>query len=104
MGTNYYAIKKKPRIVKVYDSIHIGKSSAGWKFLFHTQKEYKTFDEFKNWILTQDEYIFKDEYSNKIEPITLLELIQIAQKQDNKEDFVYNKNVNGYRFSDDDFS
>lgn len=104
MGTNYYAIKKKPRIVRVYDSIHIGKSSAGWKFLFHTQKEYKTFEEFKNWILTQDEYIFKDEYSNKIEPITLLELIQIAQKQDNKEDFVYNKNVNGYRFSDDDFS
>lgn len=32
MGTNYYLVKNRPSI----DSgLHIGKSSAGWRFLFH---------------------------------------------------------------------
>ena len=44
MGTNYYAIKKKPRIVKVYDEIHLGKSSAGWKFAFQEQEQYHNFE------------------------------------------------------------
>ena len=33
MGTNYY-VKKKDGSHK--DTIHIGKSSAGWKFLFQS--------------------------------------------------------------------
>jgi hypothetical protein len=34
MGTNYYAVKIEPT-VREDRIIHIGKSSAGWKFLFH---------------------------------------------------------------------
>lgn len=32
MGTNYYAVSKKPTVTS---PLHIGKSSCGWKFLFH---------------------------------------------------------------------
>mgnify|MGYP007011216904 CR=1 FL=1 len=41
MGTNYYAVKKKPTI---REPLHIGKSSAGWKFLFHEVNKYNSFD------------------------------------------------------------
>lgn len=104
MGTNYYAIKKKPRILKVYDSIHIGKSSAGWKFLFKENDEYHNFEEFKKWITTQNDYIFKDEYNQEIKSTELLKLIEKLQQENNKDDFTYDKNINGYRFYDKDFS
>ena len=41
MGTNYYAVKKKPTI---REPLHIGKSSAGWKFLFQEINKYNSFD------------------------------------------------------------
>ena len=41
MGTNYYAVKKKPTI---NEPLHIGKSSAGWKFLFQEVNKYNSFD------------------------------------------------------------
>ena len=41
IGTNYYAVKKKPTINK---PLHIGKSSVGWKFLFQEVNKYNSFD------------------------------------------------------------
>ena len=41
MGTNYYAVKKRPTIK---EPLHIGKSSAGWKFLFQEINKYNSFD------------------------------------------------------------
>ena len=41
MGTNYYAVKKRPTI---REPLHIGKSSAGWKFLFQEVNKYNSFD------------------------------------------------------------
>lgn len=72
MGTNYYAVKKKPTIA---EPLHIGKSSCGWKFLFHEVNKYTC--EFDN---------------------------EKQLTENNKEDLTYCKNVNGYRFSDRDFS
>ena len=66
MGTNYYAVKKKPRIVKIYDEIHLGKSSVGWKFVFQEQEQYHNFEEFKDFILNNDEWIIKNEYGEEI--------------------------------------
>ena len=40
MGTNYYVVSSKP---KVCYPIHIGKSSAGWKFLFHSVNVYDNY-------------------------------------------------------------
>ena len=102
MGTNYYAVKKKPRIVKIHDEIHLGKSSYGWKFAF--QEQYHNFEEFKDFILNNKEYIIKDEYGRKIKPQELLDLIEEKQKENNPDDFTYDKNVGGYRFIDSDFS
>lgn len=34
MGTNFYIMAKKPRVVEVYDKFHIAKTSCGWKPLF----------------------------------------------------------------------
>lgn len=104
MGTNYYAVKKKPRIVKIYDEIHLGKSSVGWKFVFQEQEQYHNFEEFKDFILNNNEWIIKDEYGKEISPNDLLKLIKTKQKENNPDDFTWAKNVGGYRFSDKDFS
>lgn len=104
MGTNYYAVKKKPRIVKIYDEIHLGKSSIGWKFVFQEQEQYHNFEEFKDFILNNNEWIIKDEYGKEVSPNELLELIKTKQKENNPDDFTWAKNVGGYRFSDKDFS
>ena len=105
MGTNYYAVKKKPRIVKVYDEIHLGKSSVGWKFSFQRQPEYyNNYEEFENFILNNKDFIVKDEYGHVIKPEDLLELIKQKQKEKNHADFKYDQNVNGYRFTDEEFS
>ncbi len=40
MGTNYYARVKCCDACGRYDELHIGKSSAGWKFSFRGYKEH----------------------------------------------------------------
>lgn len=108
IGTNYYAVKKKPRIVEVYDELHLGKSSAGWKFLFNECEQFHNFDEFKEFILNNKEYVIKDEYDRIIQAQELLDLIERKQNDEicknNSENFKYSKNIEGYRFSDRDFS
>ena len=89
MGTNYFVKKKKPRIVKVYDEEHIGKSSAGNKFTIQTQTElYKNFEEFKNFLLSNKEYDIINEYDEKEDPKELLNYIEKV----------------GYEFEDREFS
>lgn len=101
MGTNYYAVEKKYNLNR--DIKHIGKSSAGWRFLFREQPEYKTFEEFKKWLENSDYAIF-DEYDREHSKKELLELIEEQQKENNKENFMYCYNRDGYRFNDRDFS
>ena len=110
MGTNYYAVKKKPTIV---EPLHIGKSSCGWKFLFHEVNKYNSFDDdleihtFEQWkefLETNDEIVILDEYDREVPVKEFLELIEEKQKENNVKNFVDCKNVNGYRFTDGDFS
>lgn len=89
MGTNYYAVKKKPRIVKVYDNFHLGKGSLGNPFAIQTQPAYyRSFDEFKEFVLTNEEFDIVDEYGRKHEKEDLLEYIKEI----------------GYEFEDREFS
>lgn len=110
MGTNYYVVKKKPTIDP---PLHIGKSSAGWKFLFHEVNKYNdfdcdleihTFEQWKDFLENNDDILILNEYDEEISVKDFLELVKEKQKENNKKDFEYCKNVNGYRFTDGDFS
>ena len=108
MGTNYYAVKKEPCLYGRV--IHIGKSSAGWFFQFHDCEYFHTFNQFKTFLderVRTGEYVIFNEYDEQIEPDRLLKLIENKQNdyhcKRNPENFTYCKNIDGYRFTDDDF-
>ena len=110
MGTNYYAVKKKPTIA---EPLHIGKSSCGWKFLFQEVNKYNSFDDnleihtFEQWkefLETNNEIVILNEYDEEVSVKKFLELVEEKQKEKNKDNFADCKNVNGYRFTDRDFS
>ncbi len=109
MGTNYYAVRKKPSLYN--REIHIGKSSAGWLFLFQDCDKFHTYPQFKKWLDKEvpNEYVLFNEYNEEITKKELLDIIDTKQKDEhnlsNPENFEYNvKNIDGYRFSDRDFS
>lgn len=110
MGTNYYVVKKKPTIAP---PLHIGKSSAGWKFLFHEVNKYNgfdhnleihTFEQWKYFLENNKDILILNEYDEEVSVKEFLELVKEKQKEENKYNFEYCKNINGYRFSDSDFS
>lgn len=111
MGINYYVVKRKPTIT---EPLHIGKSSAGWRFLFHEVNkgstdfdydlEIHTFEQWRDFLKNNKRIVILDEYDQEIKVDKLLKLIEDKQKINNPVDFLYNKNVNGYRFSDSNFS
>lgn len=115
MGTNYYVVPNRPSIV---EPIHIGKSSMGWKFLFHDVDDpywivpvvWHSFDEVKDWLhrhaySNADDYVIIDEYDEIIPFDDFIELVERKQEQfkDNPDNFRYGRNVNGYRFTEGDF-
>lgn len=111
MGTNYYAIKNK---ISLYpQSIHIGKSSAGWKFLFRgyfkgenyifENLEIKSIDDWKTFLKNYD-YIILDEYDKIISYDDFFKMVEKLQSNNNIDDFRYNGNINGYRFNFREFS
>lgn len=110
MGTNYYAVKKKPSLYN--RTIHLGKSSAGWLFLFRDNEEFHTYQQFKKWLennVDTGEYVLFNEYNEEVTKEYLLDLIDTKQKDtdnlSNPDNFSYNtKNIDGYRFTDRDFS
>ena len=104
MGTNYYAVKKKPSLYN--EPIHIGKSSAGWKFCFQGYQDdliIKSLEDWQNY-LKNDDVVILDEYDKEINYDDFFELVESKQKENNKDNFKYCVNVNGYRFTFNDFS
>ena len=117
MGTNYYAVRNKPSLE---EPIHIGKSSYGWLFCFQEQKdnwrdipvEWHTYEQVIDWLqkhtIDKKEYVILDEYNRKVTLKKFIDMVQTKQKDKhnlfNPDNFQYSKNVNGYRFTDTDFS
>jgi hypothetical protein len=114
MGTNYYVVKNKPT---VHSPIHIGKSSIGWRFLFHkvttyenyiTDEPLNTFPQWENFLTEQTKngnVVIMNEYDEIVELDYLLNLIKSKQSNNNPDNFnYYVDNVDGYRFSSDEFS
>lgn len=108
MGTNYYGRLKKPKRKTYldYEKFHIGKSSCGWKFCFQTNKHFKSFEEFKKW-LNDDNFIIFDEYGRKVDKNEFLKMILDKQNEDETQtryDNEYTRNIDGFDFTDNDFS
>ena len=105
MGTNYYAVLKRPTVSDRV--IHLGKSSYGWRFLFRETDEIKTFPQFKKWLADnvgdEKDYVLLDEYDKEVSPADLLAKIEEKQENNNPDNFLYNRNIDGYRFSDREF-
>ena len=111
MGTNYYAVPKKPTVA---NALHIGKSSCGWKFLFQEVNKYNcefdeeleihTYEQWEKFLKENKDIVILDEYDKEISVNEFLELVNKKQLEENKDDFAYAKNINGYRFTDRDFS
>ena len=113
MGRNFYCIKKQPSLYN--KAIHIGKSSAGWKFNFRGYQrepigEFTTetisinsVDDWKEY-LKNDDLVILDEYDKIITYDEFFELVEEKQKSDNPDNFKYSANINGYRFTFTDFS
>lgn len=98
MGTNYYGYKKptleilneiaqlalkgelhsiKSKIDEYVTNVHIGKSSAGWKFLFDkNEKEWKTFAEYKSWV---ENYQIRTEYQEEVSQEEFWEKVESKQ-------------------------
>lgn len=109
MGTNYYLVKNKPSID---NCLHIGKSSIGWRFLFHkpaiweVDKPLNTFEQWKDYLKETTEsgsHVIMNEYDEIVSLNDFLEMVANKQKEDKPDMFEYCENVNGYRFSDREF-
>lgn len=108
MGTNYYAIEKSYKPNR--QELHIGKSSAGWKFCFQGylyEDDYcphiQSIKDWKEYIKNNNMLIF-DEYNERISSKDFWNMVEKKQEEKNPEDFKYDVNVEGYRFNFRDFS
>lgn len=90
MGTNYYVRTDFCKECERFEKIHLGKSSAGWKFIVDVQElYYKTFQEFVEFIRKNDGNIY-DEYNESISFDELMN--KIESKKDGKSHcFIYEK-------------
>jgi hypothetical protein len=103
MGLNYYLRRNYCECCKRYDKTHIGKSSAGYKFLFSTMlgenysEVMKELEEYKDDIV--------DEFGDSVDLEHLKTKIDCKQKEKSHEpSHVFYTDEDGYDFSDYDFS
>lgn len=112
MGTNYYVVSTKPTVCH---PIHIGKSSAGCKFLFHrvdvwdnyfSNDPLNTFLQWKKFLEEQTangNIVIMNEYDDVVSLNEFLALVERKQKENIPDDFTYSNNIDGYRFVDGEF-
>lgn len=116
MGTNYYVVKNRP---SVQPPIHIGKASYGWLFHFESQNNYwneppiiwNTYGQVKEWLkkytVESTDYVIMDEYDDIVPYEDFVRMVDERQEDEfnkaNPDLFKNCKNVDGYRFSDEEF-
>lgn len=116
MGTNYYAVRNRPT---TSEPIHIGKSSAGWLFSFQSHNDtwaeppvvWNTYRQVKEWLkkhtVDSNEFVIINEYDDIISFEDFCKMVDDIQAdpntQKNPYNFTYNRNVDGYRFTDEEF-
>lgn len=99
MGTNYYLHYNVCESCGRSDSIHIGKCSAGWKFLFHWHHNIRNVNEYKD-RMKQPGAVIMDEYTEVISYDDFWKMVEEKQSEDPHEEF---SNIDGYDFVSADF-
>ena len=109
MGVNFYALDDKCRCcnqrlpeASQMTSIHLGKSSMGWKFTLQLngKKYYKNWLEMKGWLVGRK---ILDEYQKIISLEEFVEWVESRQDTKNPVDIGYIV-IDGYNFLDHEFS
>ena len=98
MGSNYY-LRKICEHCGRYDELHLGKSSAGWKFLFQKSKLINNLAEAVVLTCTYDIY---DEYGRRITPKEFWDMVLEKQKEKSQTD-EYCEIIDGFNFYEGDF-
>ncbi len=106
--------------IREHRGVHIGKSSAGWLFNFqdqdivqddvhikwHSYEDVMSFLE--EWVENKKIFTIIDEYDREISYPEFKDFVDTKQSDphnlENPDNFTYSRNVNGYRFSEGDFS
>jgi hypothetical protein len=79
MGMNYYVyINTCPTCGRPAETIHLGKSSAGWRFTIQANgyKYYKTWEQMKKWLKSKT--IFNED-EERVEVETFIKLVEDKQ-------------------------
>ena len=100
MGTNYYLHYNVCECRGRQDSIHIGKCSCGWKFLFHWHPNIRNVKEYKDIMKQEGSYIL-DEYHQPISYDEFWIMVEEKQNEERHEEF---SDIDGYDFVSFDFS
>jgi hypothetical protein len=104
MSVNYYAVLKKRCTACGADAetIHLGKLSSGWAFVFNLngEKYYKNASEMKDWL--QGRTIL-NEYGEKISEKYFWNLVEERQRSGKSHTGEGILNIDGFNFIDGEF-
>lgn len=109
MGTNYYAkINICSCCNRPEETVHLGKSSAGWSFAlqYNGGRFYTDFKGMKSWLKDK---VIENEYGEKVSKEVFIDMVEIKKKiKDPDADYgpMSGKiiKINGYKFFDWEFS
>jgi hypothetical protein len=107
MGTNYYWIKNPCPHCGHGDRLHIGKSAAGWKFMFHAPEGVRSYTDWLE-ILRSDRGTIVSQYGEEFSVGHFEEIVEIKNDDSNENPSVRDSNEwydeDGYHFSGYEFS
>ncbi len=103
MGTNYYIKTKKcPTCGHKPEGLHIGKSSAGWKFLFQLYRDfYSNIETLKKFLKGKQ---IENEYDEPISKKQFWKMVEYKQKITDPVSEQDIMKIDGYSFYDREFS
>ena len=108
MGTNYHIKENDCRKCGRFDEIHLGKNSWGWQFGFQYNggQYYKNVEEMKAWLKGKQIW---NEYDEKVSYEDFWKMVKAEQVEKNlnhasEHMTSYNRVIDGYSFTDCEFS
>ncbi len=85
MGTNYYTVMNKCEHCGWQDTVHIGKSSAGWQFSFHGTDQIRSWKDWQRVLEGTPGPAIVNEYGG---PISIPQLKAIVEGSKGKKDHI----------------